>query len=198
MTQTEAALSVGGGAAVWIFRILLVAAAAFMIYTWFQPWWIADVAVIDGTDDLVLHPWGVEVVRQVRVQADPALYSMPSFFTPFVWTYFGVAMLALLASLFLTTRLKLGPIRVPLAAVLVLLVGLSYLVTVALAYYIGDMRAAGIGVEFVGKSEFTDPMSHRKMKMESTLQTGYWYALYAAVALIVVALIRLLVRTPRA
>jgi hypothetical protein len=192
MTQTDRVWTVGRGAGAWIFRVLLVAASAFMVYSWFQPWWIADVAVIQGDDDLVLHPWGVEVVRQVRVQADPSLYAMPSFFTPFVWTYFGVAMLALLASLFVNVRLSLGPIKLPLAAVLIGLVGLSYLITVGLAYFIGDLRANAIGVSFIGDSEFTDPTSHRKMKMESYLQIGYWYALYAGAALLVLALVRFL------
>lgn len=192
MSQTEGAISFGGGAGAWIFRVLVVAAAAFMVYTWFQPWWIADVAVIQGTDDLVLHPWGVEVARQVRAAADPDLYSMPGFFEPFVWTYFAAAMLALLASLFLNIRLKLGPINIPLAAVLIALVGLSYLITTGLAWGIGEMRATGNDVAFIGESEFTDPMSHRKMKMESALQPGYWLAVYAGAALVVLSVIRFL------
>ncbi len=65
MVQTEMASSTRGGAGVgvWIFRLLLVAGAAFMVYTWFEPWWSADVAVIKGENDMVLHPWGVEVVK---------------------------------------------------------------------------------------------------------------------------------------
>src|SRR5210317_112140 len=184
MEQSDAQTANRGGAGVWIFRALLLAAAAFMVYTWYQPWWIADVAVIKGTDDLVLHPWGVDVVRQVRVQADPALYSMPAFFTPFVWSYFTVAMLALAASLFINRSVSLGRIRLPIATILILLVGLSYLTTVGLAYGIGTLRAESIDVAFIGKSQFTDPTSHRKMKMVSELQIGYWYALYSGIALV--------------
>lgn len=192
MTQTDAAWTVGGGAGAWIFRILLVAAAAFMVYSWFQPWWSADVAVIQGTDDLVLRPWGIEAVGPVRMAADPALYEMPAFFTPMVWTYFAVAMLALLASLFVNVKFSLGPIKLPLAATLIALVALSYLVTVGLAYWIGDMRATGMDIKFIGQSEYTDPMSSRKVGMEAVLRDGYWYALYAGVALLVLALVRFL------
>lgn len=192
MTQPNAAIDFGGGAGAWIFRVLLVAATALMVYSWFQPWWIADVAVIQGTDDLVLHPWGIEAVGQVRMGADPALYEMPVFFAPFVWIYFGLAMIALVVSLFVNVTLKLGPIRLPLAAALILAVGLSYLVTVGLAYFIGDMRATGMDMKFIGRSEFTDPTSHRKVRMESDLQTGYWYALYAGVALVFLGLTRFL------
>ncbi len=192
MTQTDAAFSFGGGAGAWIFRVLLVAGAAFMAYSWFQPWWVTDVAVMEGTNDLVLHPWGVEVVRQVRVQADPALYSMPAFFEPFVWTYFTLAMLALAASLFLNVKLPLGPVKLPLAAVLIALVGLSYMAACGIAYYIGDMRATAMDINFIGDSEYTDPMSHRTMQMESYLMDGYWLSLYAGAALVVLSLVRFL------
>ena len=190
MEQSDAQTGNRGGVMVWIFRALLLAAAAFMVYTWFQPWWTADVAVIKGDNDLVLRPWGVEVVRQVRVQADPALYSMPAFFTPFVWIYFAVAMVALAASLFINKSISLGRIRLPIATILILLVGLSYLTTVGLAYGIGTLRAESVDVAFIGKSQFTDPTSHRKMKMVADLEIGYWYALYSAIALVVLGVLR--------
>lgn len=192
MTQTKAAIDFGGGAGAWIFRVLLLAATAVMVYSFFMPWWIADIAVIQGTDDLVLHPWGIEAVGQVRMGADPALYEMPVFFAPFVWFYFGVAMLAVLVSMFVNMTISLGPIKLPLAAVLIILVGLSYLVAVGLAYFIGDMRATGMDMKFIGRSEYTDPTSHRKVRMESDLQVGFWYALYAGIALVGLGLTRFL------
>lgn len=192
MTNTGATWSAGGGAGAWIFRILLLAAAAFMVYSWFQPWWIADIQPIQGTDDMVLHPWGIDAVGQIRMGADPALYQMPWFFAPFIWTYFGVAMLALVASLFLNKSVKVGPVRLPLAAVLILLVGLSYLLAVGLAYFIGDMRATAMDMKFIGRSNYTDPSSHRRVRMDSDLQPGYWFALYAGAALAVLGLVRFL------
>ena len=190
MTQTQPRLDFGGGAGAWIFRILLAAASAFMVYTWFQPWWIADIAVIQGTNDLVLHPWGIEAVGQVRMGADPALYEMPGFFGPFVWTYFGLAMSTLFACLFLNISLPLGRLKLPLAAVLIVLVGLSYLIAVGLAYWIGDMRATGMDMNFIGRSQYTDPTSHRKVRMDSGLMDGYWYAMYSGIALVVLGLVR--------
>ncbi|MGV8830826.1 MAG: hypothetical protein ACOH2N_02525 [Devosia sp.] len=207
MTQTDATGTTQGpvgawiraGVGAWIFRILLVIAAALMAYSWLQPWWSADVAIFKGTDDLVLHPWGIETIRQVRAAADPDLYAMPWFFAPFTWTYFVVAMLALAASLFVPWTISLGRIKLPLAAVLIAVVGLSYLITVGLAYGIGEMRAAAVDTSFIGKSQFTDPMSSRKIKMVSDLRDGYWYALYAGVALFFLALVRgLFIRKPKA
>lgn len=192
MTQTEAAWSTGGGAGAWIFRVLLIAAAAFMVYTFFQSWWSADIAVFPGEEDLVLYIWGVETIAQVRASADPALYSMPAFFKPFIWVYFAASMLALAASLFLTRKIKIGPIRLPIAALLIILVGASYLIAVGAAYYIGDMRSSAMDMKFIGRSTFTDPMSGRPVRMESVLHDGYWLALYAGAALVVLGLIRFL------
>ncbi|GKY88289.1 hypothetical protein [Sinisalibacter aestuarii] len=190
MTQAETQQVARSGTLVWIFRILVIAAGAYMAYSWFQPWWIADMAVIKGDNDIVLHPWGVEVVRQVRVQADPALYEMPGFFAPFTWVYFSLAMLALVVSLFWKKTISLGRFKVSYATIMILLVGLSYLITVGLAYGIGNIRAEATGINFIGKSEYTDPMSHRKMKLVADLQIGYWHAVYAAAALFVLGLLR--------
>ncbi len=54
------------------------------------------------------------------------------------------------------------------------------------------MRATGMGTKFIGLSQYTDPTSARKIKMVSDLRDGYWYALYAGVALLVLSLVRFL------
>lgn len=199
MTQVDAAATARGGAGAWIFRVLLVAAAAFMIYSWFQPWWSAKVAVLPGDNHLVLHPWGIETVAQVRANADPSMWEMPWFFAPFMWTYLGVSMLALAAGLVLNRRVSIGRFSIPLATLLILLVGLSYLLAAGMAFGIGELRASWAGTNFIGKSTFTEPQSDAKIKMVSTLRDGYWYAVGAGGAITVLALLRgLFVRTPKA
>ena len=130
MAQTDVLQgTVRGDAGVWIFRALLVAGAAFMLYSWFQPWWSTDIAVIKGDADMVLHPWGVEAAPQVRTNIDQSAFQMPfpQVFAGFMWVYLVVCMLALAASLFVTRRFRLGPINLSLAMVMILLVGLSYM-----------------------------------------------------------------------
>ncbi len=186
-------------AGVWIFRVLVVAAAAYMVYTWFAPWWGAKVAVLPGEDHLVLHPWGVEAVAQIRANADESLYSMPWFFAPFMWTYLTVCMLALAASLFVDRTVSIGRIKLPLATVLIGLVGVSYFACVSLAYAVGELRAGWAGSNFIGKSMIHNSTIDAKIKMTSALKIGYWLALYSGPALIFLALIRgLLVRKPKA
>lgn len=188
-----------GGAGVWIFRVLLVAGAAFMVYSWFAPWWSADVGGLPGKDHLVMRPWGVEVVAQVRANADPSLYSMPWFFEPFMWAYLAVCMLALAASLVVTRTFSIGRIKLPLAVVLIALVGLSYMAAAGIAYGVGELKAGWAGSNFIGKSTVKNAMTGNSVKMVSDLQLGYWLALGAGGVLFVLSLIRgLFVRTPKA
>lgn len=198
MTHAVEAGAALGGTGVWIFRVLLVAGAAVMVYSWFAPWWSASVAVIPGENHLVLRPWGVEVVPEVEANADASLYSMPWFFAPFMWAYLTVCMLALAASLVLDRTLSLGRIRLPLAAVLIGLVGFSYMAALGIAYGVGEIKASLAGSNFIGKSTIKHAMTGAKIKMVSDLQIGYWIALGSGAALFVLALLRgLLVRKPR-
>lgn len=190
MMQTDAMGATRGGAGVWIFRVLLVAGAAFMVYSWFAPWWSATVAALPGKDHLVMRPWGVEVVPQVRASGDTSLYSMPWFFTPFMWTYLAVCMLALAASLFVAKTISLGRITLPLAVILIGLVGLSYMAAVGIAYGVGELKAGWAGAKFIGTSSVKNAMSGAKVKMVSDLQLGYWLALGAGAVLFVLALLR--------
>ena len=188
--QTDKVANGRGGKGVWIFRVLLVAAAAFMVYSWFAPWWSATVAALPGKDHLVMRPWGVEVVAQVKASGDASLYSMPWFFTPFMWTYLTVCMLALAASLFVTRSLSIGPIKLPVAVILIGLVGLSYMLALGVAYGVGELKAGWAGAKFIGTSSVKNAMSGAKVKMVSDLQQGYWLALGAGGVIFVLALIR--------
>lgn len=190
MTQADAIGTARGGAGIWIFRILLIAGAAFMLYSWFTPWWSAKVSVIPGDNHLVLRPWGIEAVAQVRANADESLYSMPWIFEPFMWTYLTLCMLALAASLVLQRQVSIGRFKIPLAALLIGFVGLSYLIAVGLAYEIGQLKAGWAGSNFIGTSNIKNAMTGTKIKMVSDLQSGFWLALAAGPVLMAIALLR--------
>lgn len=178
----------------WIFRVLLVAGAAFMLYSWFQPWWSGNFPVIPGEPDMVLHPWGVDAVSQVRTNVDESLFQMPfpEVFAGFMWVYLAVCMLALAVSLFWTKRLKLGPINVSYAMLFILLVGISYAAAAGIAYEIGTLKAAASGAKFIGNSNVLEPATGAKVKMTSALEPGFWLSIYAGGALIVLGLVRFL------
>jgi len=198
MAQTAATVADRGTTGAWIFRVLIIAGAAFMLYSWFAPWWSAKVSGIPGDNHLVLHPWGVDAVAQVRANADESLYSMPWFFTPFMWAYLAVCMLGLAASMFIDRRISLGRINLPLAAVIIGFVGFSYMAAAGIAYGIGELKASWAGSNFVGKSTIKNAMTGTKIKMESELLIGYWFAVASGGVLFLLALIRFVfVRTPK-
>ena len=149
---------------------------------------------------MVLHPWGVDVVSQISGNVDSSAFSMPfpELFAGFMWTYLGVCMLALAASLFVNRRISLGPINLSLAMVVILLVGLSYMAAVGLAFGIGGLKAGASGANFIGNSSVLEPGSGAHVKMVSGLLIGYWLALGAGGILTVLALLRgLFVRRPK-
>jgi hypothetical protein len=194
MASTTSAARDGAGILTWIFRVLVVAGAAFMLYSWFQPWWSADIAIIPGTTDMVLHPWGADAAAMVRSNMDESAFQMPypQVFAGFMWVYLVVCMLALLVSLFWKGRLRLGPINLPWAMVFILVVGLSYAIAAGVAYEIGTLKAAASGINFVGKSTFTEQTSGAKIKMTSGLLLGYWLAIAAGGVLAFLGIVRFL------
>jgi hypothetical protein len=190
-----------GGVGVWIFRVLLVAGAAFMVYSWFQPWWSGNFVVIPGDNDMVLHPWGVEAVSQVRTNVDESLFSMPfpEVFTGFMWVYLVVCMLGLAATFFVTKRFRVGPIPVSVPVLIILLVGISYAAAAGIAYEIGWLKAAASGAKFIGTSSVLEPATGAKVRMTSQLEIGFWLAIAAGGVLTFLGLVRpLFVRKPKA
>lgn len=190
MTQTESIWKIRATAGGWIFRALTVGGAALMWYSWNEPWWSARFSAMSGRNHMVLHPWGVDVTSRVRQFSDASLYDMPAFFEPFVWTYLGVCMLFLLISLFINKLIKIGPIRVQLATLLVAFVGLSYVGTAVIAYVVGTLKAVAAGTNFIGVTVMENPNYTEEIRMTSQLEMGYYLALAAGVAFLVLALLR--------
>ena len=185
---------------VWIFRVLLVAAGAFMVYSWFQPWWSGNFVVIPGDNDMILHPWGVEAVSQVRTNVDESLFSMPfpEVFAGFMWVYLVVCMLGLLATFFVSKRFRIGPIPVSVPVLIILLVGISYAAAAGIAYEIGWLKASASGAKFVGVSSVLEPATGAKVRMTSQLEIGFWLAIAAGGIITFLGLIRpLFVRRPK-
>ncbi|MBX3560161.1 hypothetical protein, partial [Chelatococcus sp.] len=70
MTTAEATGTGGRSARIWLFRALVVIGAGLMLWSWFSPWWSAKISDLVGSDHIVLHPWGVEMVNEVRTYAN--------------------------------------------------------------------------------------------------------------------------------
>jgi len=79
-------------------------------------------------------------------------YSMPGYFTPLMWTYLGLAVVALLFGAWLKDKnLGLFGKKLNLSRWLTGIVGFSYIVVVILAFVVASMRTSALGMEnFIG------------------------------------------------
>jgi hypothetical protein len=180
----------GNSLRLWLFRALVVVGAALMLASWFMPWWSARISDLAGRDHIILRPWGVEMVNDVRTYADKSLYSMPAFFEPLMWLYIGLCMLALAVSLFAERRVAIGRLNLSLPRLLVGFVGLSYVIAVATAFAIAQIRSGAAGIQFVGTSTVFNPMTGGNTRIIGELLPGYWLAAGAGAYLIVLAILR--------
>jgi hypothetical protein len=138
----------------WQFNALVTAGAAVMLASWFLPWWTANIEAL-GNDVVQIHPWGLEV--------DPRLggftvfikgATMPAWFAPSMWTYFGLCMMALLVSLCMRAKeVAIGRFKIRLSQLLAGGVGLSYIVAAIIAVVYLSMRLKGF---------FDTPLQGRK------------------------------------
>lgn len=175
----------------WLFGVLILAATGLFAYSWFQPWWGLDVEQL-RPDTVLVRPWGEELyLGQWAASFD--LPTMPSFFTPLMWAYFGICMILLLVSIFLTNR-NLGGTRLSMQQAILGLVGLSYIVAVGVAAAMISMNLQsfevdGVTVPLQGTVilDFGDPWVS---SATSSLRSGYWLALGAGLLLVVLALLR--------
>lgn len=178
------------GLRLWLFGLLVLVGAGLMLASWFSPWWSAKISDLSGSDHIVLRPWGVEMVTEVRTYANKSLYSMPAFFTPLMWLYLGLCMLVLAVSLFVDRQITIGRFKLSLPQVLVGFVGLSYVIAVATAFIIAQIKSGSAGIQFVGTSTVFNPMTGGNTRIVGGLKLGYWLAASAGIYLIVLAILR--------
>ncbi len=113
-------------------------------------------------DAILIHPYGLEM----NVHPDDLSYMginnadnmMPSWFTPIMWGYLGLCILALLFSLYLgDKKVKLAKFSFKWSSLLVGIVGLSYVVAAITAVIIAMIRTGDSGLSFLGTTTFTIP-----------------------------------------
>jgi len=175
---------------VWIFRLLLLAVIGLLVYSWFQPWWQASIETI-GDDAAVIRPWVLETNMPPEVMAFVIGSQMPSWFAPVMWTYFGIVVLVLLVSLFITNReIHLWKIRVTLPGFMIWMAGFSYIVVVVLAVIVAAIRTGEYYYMKLLGTTLIDLGGEMVANAYGNLLIGYWLACAAGPLLIVLALLR--------
>lgn len=175
---------------VWLFRVLTLAAAGLLLYSWFQPWWTANVLEIMGSNNVIIYPWVFEAdLEEMQVMVENAY--MPAWFAPAMWIYLGLAVAALLFSLFAREK-RVGPgkFKLSLPQLLIGVVGLSYVVVVAIAAVMIAIRSGEFyGAPLMGMIEVNLGAEYFS-EVETALEFGYWLACGVGPLCIALALLR--------
>jgi hypothetical protein len=182
---------------VWLFRILILIGAGLMLYTWLQPWWSAYVLELDVTA-VDIYPWALVSYTppEYAYLISGADNALPVWYTPFMWVYISVCILALLGSLFISSKkgLSLGKIRMSFNQLFPALVGLSYIgVVVAAVLVISANAATYYNAPLQGTIIVSIDSGTHSSSVDTTLMLGYWLACGTGPLLILLALLRNLV-----
>lgn len=178
-------------ARVWLFRVLVVAAAGVMLVAWFLPWWTIDIEQF-GHDIVQIRPWGLEISEQM---GDFAILlkgvPMPSWFAPFMWAYLGLCMIALLIGAFVRGRaIRIGKFKITLSQLLIGGVGFSYIVAgIVAAVYASVRMKSSFGVPLQGRA-FIDLGDPIVTFVDTRLLPGYYLIYVAALLFLVLAFLR--------
>lgn len=181
----------------WLFRVLVLAVGGLMVYTFLQPWWQVWIYEMGGDPCVKIYPYGLWLDFEAIGTYIKYLegYEMPVWFTPAMWIYLGLAILALLFSLFFAKNkeLSIWKLHFKLSSLLIGLVGFSYIVVVILAYVIADMRSGEyFNMNFIGYTEIVIGGWERS-GAEAGLLIGYWLACAVGPLLLILASLRSLI-----
>ncbi len=171
-----------------ILRALVALGSLLFLVSWFMPWWTID---IEGFGNRMVHirPWGLVIDERMgdfRILLKGS--EMPAFFTPLMWFYFALCVIALVVGFIVCVKsIRLGKLKMTLSQLLVGGVGLSYFVAGIVAAVFASFKMEKMGVPLVGRTflDLGDPVI---AFLDTYLLPGYYLIYVAAVVLILTAI----------
>ena len=178
-----------GNSRVWLFRVLVLAAAGLMLLSWYMPWWSCDIEALFVEDAAIIHPYGLEVDSIILgLLGDWA--EMPGFFTPLMWVYLGLAIAAILIGAWIKDKsIGLFGRKFSLSKLIIGIAGFSYILVVVLAVVVAAMRTGEVDLPLLGRTLVTMGTEGASW-VSARLLFGYWLACGVGPLLIVLALLR--------
>lgn len=176
----------------WIYRILVLIGAGLMLYTFFQPWWQAYVIALNKYA-VSIFPYGMKMdvgdFGQWLAGADEVL---PNWFTPFMWVYLGICILALLFSLFASSKkgIKLGKLNISLPSIIIGIVGLSYIIVPVTALIMIALNAPKYFDAPIQGKIYVSVSSFEASWVNTGFDTAYWMAYAVGIFLVLLAVFR--------
>jgi hypothetical protein len=176
----------------WLFRCLVIIAMTLLLVSWFLPWWSCNIEALFLSNGLVVHPYGLENNMGTYTEYIPGDITkmMPGWFTPFMWVYLGLVIVALLIGIFVTSKnVILFRRKLNLSRWLIGIVGFSYIVAIIAAYLVMYIKMGEFGMQPIGRVFITQG-GYAETWITSSLKSGYWIACCVGPLLIILALLR--------
>lgn len=182
-----------GNLRAWLFRGLTVIAAALMVVSFILPWWSSFIDEIQVTVAKIF-PYGLWLdIDEIGgyTYYIPG-YELPVWFTPVMWTYLGLCIVALIFSLFAKEKtIKLGKLNMTLPQFLVGFVGLSYLVVDIVFVIVATVRVGSYfdGMPLLGEHYIVldYPVAGYAY---SQFEIGFYLSIGVGLLLIILSLLR--------
>ncbi len=184
---------------VWLFRVLVLLAIGLLVFSWFQPWWLAHcVADVTGAHDVTVHPYGLdggglEGYFELMPEGGTEV-AMPGWFAPLMWIYLGLVIAAVLIGIiFLRKNVTLFGRELNLSRWLIGIAGFSYLLVAVLAITVAYIRVGAMDLPFIG-NEWVNlghfGMWTIELDVTASIPFGYWLAVAAGPLLMLLAIFR--------
>jgi hypothetical protein len=158
-----------------------------------SPWWSAYVETLSETA-VIIHPYGFESFAPPEYEylMRGAADKMPGWFTPFMWAYMGLAVVALIYSLFANSSkgISIGKFRMSLPTLLVAGVGFSYIVVVIAAYLTININCQEMFNMPINGQVYIEVLNKEASWVTGSLNNGFWMACGVGPGLLLLSLLR--------
>ena len=175
----------------WIYRGLTLVGLGLILYTWFQPMWVAFIEEL-GEEAVKIYPYTMTVIGTLRDYPQWIAGSeMPVWFWPAMWIYLLICVFSLLASfLFKNEWFKIGKKKVYVDQFLVGLIGFGYIVFVIVLPLTISLLAPQFGGVKLQGEVFISMDEHTESWVTSSLQPAYWITCVIGPMLMLMAIFR--------
>jgi hypothetical protein len=168
----------------WIFRLLVAAAIVLMLVSFSMPWWTTDGTASSGSFFIRIYGHGLQH-NMDSLQEYIAADETPAYQTALAWVYVGVSAVVALFATWLKGKKGLFLLGT---------VGLGYIAYALMAVFMvvkNRLADSGIALQGITSSGLYKQVG---ISFDSSIATGFYLALAAGAAFIVLALLRNVIR----
>jgi hypothetical protein len=174
----------------WLFRGSVIIALALFLVSWFLPWWSTYIDQLELANAIVIHPYGLENnMGDYGTLVDRA--NMPAWFTPFMWIYFSIVIVALfIGIIFKDQSISIFRKKLNISRWLIGIVGFTYVVVVIAAVLVMSAKMKAFANFNLVGYQWVSLGAMESSWIDAKLLFGFWLACAVGPLFIVLAFLR--------